>query len=53
MKISDLWAIVMDGFGPIWPAARTKLDGISLGDAWPCECLGKSRGSDRTEENSM
>ena len=43
----------MDGFGPVWPAARTKLDGVSLGDAWVCEALGKSRGADKTEENSI
>lgn len=53
VKVSDLWAIVMDGFGPVWPAARTKLDGVSLGDAWVCEALGKSRGTDKTEENSI
>ena len=51
--VSSLWTIVMDGFGPVWPAARTKLVGVSLGDAWVCEALGASRGDARTEENSI
>lgn len=29
----------MDGLGSIWPATRTQVDGQSLGDAWPCECI--------------
>src|SRR5271168_3569819 len=29
----------MDGLSPIWPATRTKIDGIPLGDAWPCSTL--------------
>jgi len=26
----------MDGLSAIWPATRTQVDGIPLGDAWPC-----------------
>lgn len=29
----------MDGLGPIWPATRTQVDGISIGDAWPCSSM--------------
>lgn len=29
----------MDGLGPIWPATRTQIDGISIGDAWPCSVM--------------
>jgi hypothetical protein len=29
----------MDGLGPIWPASRTQIDGISLGDAWPLSSM--------------
>lgn len=29
----------MDGLSPIWPATRTQIDGVSLGDAWPCESM--------------
>lgn len=30
-----LWDILMEGLAPIWPV-KTKVDGISVGDAWPC-----------------
>jgi hypothetical protein len=39
VELSEIWSIVMDGFGPVWPASRTQLDGVSLGDAWPCNVL--------------
>lgn len=29
----------MAGLGNVWPATRTKIDGISLGDAWPCSSM--------------
>lgn len=29
----------MTGLGPIWPAKRTQLNGVSLGDSWPCASL--------------
>lgn len=29
----------MDGLGPIWPASRTAINGVSLGDAWPCNSM--------------
>jgi hypothetical protein len=29
----------MDGLSDIWPATRTKIDGISLGDAWNCSTM--------------
>ena len=32
----------MDGLGPIWPATRTQIDGVSIGDAWPCDILSQS-----------
>jgi hypothetical protein len=41
VELSTVWSIVMDGFGPVWPASRTQLDGVSLGDAWPCEVLAR------------
>lgn len=53
IHIADLWPVVMDGFGPVWPATRTQLEGVSLGDAWVCEALGKSQGDKRTDESAM
>jgi hypothetical protein len=34
-----LWNVLMTGLAPVWPASRTTLDGVSLGDAWPCLSL--------------
>lgn len=34
-----LWEVLMDGLGPIWPATRNTIDGVSLGDAWPCDAM--------------
>ncbi|KAI0017130.1 DUF1688-domain-containing protein [Xylariomycetidae sp. FL0641] len=34
-----LWNVLMSGLGPIWPPSRTAIDGISLGDAWPCSSM--------------
>lgn len=43
IQVGKLWEVVMDGFGPIWPAnsERTSLEGVSLGDAWKCAVLAK------------
>src|ERR1700760_2539723 len=29
----------MTGLAPVWAASRTKLNGVSLGDAWPCSTM--------------
>lgn len=29
----------MDSLTPIWPASRTQIDGVPLGDAWPCSVM--------------
>jgi len=29
----------MDGLSPIWPSTRTQIDGVSIGDAWPCSVM--------------
>ncbi|TDL20700.1 DUF1688-domain-containing protein [Rickenella mellea] len=39
VHISALWHLLIDGLAPIWPASRTQMDGISLGDVWPCIAL--------------
>ncbi|PJF18226.1 putative DUF1688 domain-containing protein [Paramicrosporidium saccamoebae] len=40
IHVNVLWDVVMKGFGGVWPESRTKLDGVSLGDVWPCAALG-------------
>lgn len=37
-----LWRAVIVGFGDVWPATRTKIDGKPIGDVWPCESLKNS-----------
>lgn len=37
--IPTLWKVLMDGLAPIWPASRTAINGVPLGDAWPCSSM--------------
>ncbi|KAJ3291071.1 hypothetical protein HDU79_002698 [Rhizoclosmatium sp. JEL0117] len=39
VDVSVLWSVVMDGLSGVWPATRTTLDGISLGDVWPSQAI--------------
>ncbi|KAI5475905.1 hypothetical protein MNV49_000738 [Pseudohyphozyma bogoriensis] len=41
VQIDTLWEIVVSGLSGVWPAARTKIDGVSLGDVWPVKSLEK------------
>ncbi|KAK0629551.1 hypothetical protein B0T17DRAFT_488122 [Bombardia bombarda] len=34
-----LWNVLLNGLAPIWPASRTAINGVSLGDAWPCSSM--------------
>ncbi|KAL4805946.1 DUF1688-domain-containing protein [Aspergillus unguis] len=42
VPITTLWAVLMDGFASIWPPSRTRVDGLCIGDAWPCSSLPRS-----------
>ncbi|KAF1969397.1 DUF1688-domain-containing protein [Bimuria novae-zelandiae CBS 107.79] len=39
IPLPTLWNVLMDSLAPIWPATRTQIDGIPLGDAWPCSVM--------------
>ncbi|KAJ2821418.1 hypothetical protein GGI24_004222, partial [Coemansia furcata] len=39
VSIDSVWEIIVDGLASVWPASRTQLDGVSLGDVWPCSTL--------------
>ncbi|KAK0720153.1 hypothetical protein B0H67DRAFT_486877 [Lasiosphaeris hirsuta] len=39
VPIPVLWNVLMNGLGPIWPPSRTAINGVSLGDAWPCSSM--------------
>ncbi|EIW61121.1 DUF1688-domain-containing protein [Trametes versicolor FP-101664 SS1] len=41
VHIFALWTALIDGLAPIWPATRSTLGGVSLGDVWPCAALKK------------
>lgn len=39
IPLPTLWTTLMDGLSPIWPPTRTQIDGVPLGDAWPCASM--------------
>ncbi|KAK3325959.1 hypothetical protein B0H66DRAFT_144246 [Apodospora peruviana] len=39
VPIPVLWNVLMNGLAPIWPPSRTAINGVSLGDAWPCSSM--------------
>ncbi|KAF3479454.1 uncharacterized protein GIQ15_06430 [Arthroderma uncinatum] len=39
IPVPTLWGVLMDGLSPIWPQSRTQIDGVSIGDAWPCKAM--------------
>ena len=42
IAIPTLWDMLMDGLSPIWPSTRTEINGIPIGDAWPCASMPSS-----------
>ncbi|TFL03729.1 DUF1688-domain-containing protein [Pterulicium gracile] len=42
VPIAALWHALVYGLNSIWPPSRTSLNGVSLGDVWPCSALAKS-----------
>ncbi|KAL8866643.1 MAG: hypothetical protein Q9174_006178 [Haloplaca sp. 1 TL-2023] len=42
VTIPTLWDALTNGLAKIWPASRTKINGTSLGDAWPCSSMPSS-----------
>jgi len=43
-----LWSVLMNGLAPIWPPSRTSINGVSLGDAWPCQSMPQPGSSSKT-----
>ncbi|KAI0046326.1 DUF1688-domain-containing protein [Auriscalpium vulgare] len=39
VPVAALWHVLISGLAPIWPADRTSLAGVPLGDVWPCAAL--------------
>lgn len=42
IHISSLFGVLIEGLNSIWPPSRTQLNGVSLGDVWPCISLAAS-----------
>jgi len=39
VPLPTLWNALVDGLAPIWPATRTQIDGVPIGDAWYCSAM--------------
>ncbi|BGP15099.1 hypothetical protein JCM10213_006568 [Rhodosporidiobolus nylandii] len=39
VDMPTMWEVVVSGLSGVWPAARSKIDGVTLGDVWPVDCL--------------
>ncbi|KAM0788710.1 hypothetical protein ACM66B_002805 [Microbotryomycetes sp. NB124-2] len=46
VQMDTLWDIIVNGLAGVWPAARSKIDGVGLGDVWPADCLKRSAADD-------
>ncbi|KAF7502774.1 hypothetical protein GJ744_005164 [Endocarpon pusillum] len=42
VSLPTLWEVLTDGLAPIWPDSRTQINGVSIGDAWPCSSMPRS-----------
>lgn len=42
----------MNGLAPIWPECRTAINGVPLGDAWPCSTMPQPSSSARSSGSS-
>ncbi|KAF8552274.1 DUF1688-domain-containing protein [Imleria badia] len=51
IPITALWTVLIDGLSPIWPSRHT-LDGIALGDVWPCPALALAHPEDECASES-
>ncbi|KAL9125560.1 MAG: hypothetical protein Q9217_005251 [Psora testacea] len=39
ITVPTLWSLLVNGLSAVWPSTRTTIDGIPLGDAWPCSTM--------------
>ncbi|KAM0794856.1 hypothetical protein BDR22DRAFT_873601 [Usnea florida] len=42
ITVPTLWTVLMNGLSSVWPSSRTQIDGVPLGDAWPCSSMPQS-----------
>lgn len=53
VSLPALWEVVIQGLASIWPASRTSLDGVPLGDVWPCSLLSSGTSPDSSDVSSL
>ncbi|SPO23201.1 related to protein urg3 [Ustilago trichophora] len=53
IPLSTLWEVLMYGLAPIWPASRTHLDGVAMGDVWPNATLANLNSCSLTDQAAM
>ncbi|KAJ3349389.1 hypothetical protein HDU83_000617 [Entophlyctis luteolus] len=39
VSVELLWEVVMNALFSVWPPTRTTVDGLSVGDVWPCKAI--------------
>lgn len=39
VSVHALWEAVIEGLQDMWPATRTRLRGVNMGDVWPHRCV--------------
>jgi len=39
VTLPTLWSVLINGLASIWPESRTQINGVSIGDAWPCSSM--------------
>lgn len=39
VALPTIWEVLMTGLNPIWPKGRATVNGVSIGDAWPCSSM--------------
>ncbi|KAG8986259.1 hypothetical protein FRB94_004473 [Tulasnella sp. JGI-2019a] len=44
IHVSSLFGVLIEGLATIWPASRSSLNGVALGDVWPCGALAGNPG---------
>lgn len=53
VSLPVLWEVLIYGLAPIWPASRTKLDGVAMGDVWPNPTLASLNSTSLEDQASM
>ena len=53
VSVPALWEVLIYGLAPIWPASRTQLEGVAMGDVWPNSILASLSNASEGDEASM